>query len=277
MRGRLADGHLYAWTLGCWDFYAAEAENFFQKKICLPKQFFVQKQVFFPKRSLFSKLIFLFQLTVLFKKKRFLIVFFFNITCLKTHFFQIKDFSKNKVFPTKNFYLDEIVNFFKALHWTLVKKNCQNRERRKRSAYRKKPSSNWREKDQSMRASFVYCTIFKLYKNSFCRQKAGLKVLIKVTLKADRLEGERKKFYKKIDFLLYFFNNQKCFPLHVRKAFSANLDAYNLQLAVSIFYRAWARVDCASYLLGYELGQLKTFLFGCFWSLPYIWEKIYIT
>ena len=26
------------------------------------------------------------------------------------------------------------------------------------------------------------CTIFKLYTNSFCRQRAGLKVLIKVTL-----------------------------------------------------------------------------------------------
>ena len=38
-------------------------------------------------------------------------------------------------------------------------------------------------------------------------------------------------------------------------------------------FGAWARVACASYLLGHELEKLKTFLFDCFWSLPYIWEK----
>ena len=37
----------------------------------------------------------------------------------------------------------------------------------------------------SMRECHLF-TIFKLYTNSFCRQRAGLKVLIKATSKADR-------------------------------------------------------------------------------------------
>ena len=41
------------------------------------------------------------------------------------------------------------------------------------------------------------CTIFKLYMNSFCWQRAGLEVLTKVISKADRLEGERKKVLQK--------------------------------------------------------------------------------
>ena len=80
------------------------------------------------------------------------------------------------------------------------------------------------------------CAIFKLYTNFFCRQWAGLEVLIKVTSKADRLEKERKSFSKKIDFLLhFFFNNKKCFTLRVREVFLSNPDACNLQPAVSNF------------------------------------------
>ena len=37
---------------------------------------------------------------------------------------------------------------YETFHLTLVKKNRQNRESRKRSDYRKKPSSDWLEKDQ---------------------------------------------------------------------------------------------------------------------------------
>ena len=40
------------------------------------------------------------------------------------------------------------MNIMKAFHMTIVKKNRQNRDRRKRSGYGKKPSSDWREKDQ---------------------------------------------------------------------------------------------------------------------------------
>ena len=39
------------------------------------------------------------------------------------------------------------------------------------------------------------------------------------------------------------------------------------------FCGAQARVACASYLLGHELEQQKTFFLDCFWSLPYISEK----
>ena len=46
------------------------------------------------------------------------------------------------------------------------------------------------------RVSFVYSTTFKLNKNSFCQQRAGFEVLIKVTSKADRWKQSRKRFAK---------------------------------------------------------------------------------
>ena len=48
------------------------------------------------------------------------------------------------------------------------------------------------------------CTTFMLRTNSFCRQRVGLEVLIKVTSKADRWK-ESEKYFKNIDFLLFFF------------------------------------------------------------------------
>ena len=74
-----------------------------------------------------------------------------------------------------------------------VKKNRQNRERRKRNGYRKKPRSDWLKgllRDRHL------CTTFKLYMNSFCQQRAGLEVLIKVTSKADRWKQSGKSFTK---------------------------------------------------------------------------------
>ena len=50
------------------------------------------------------------------------------------------------------------------------------------------------------------CTTFRLRMTSFCRQRAGLEVLIKVTSKA-YMEGERRKFYKKLISYCTFFNN----------------------------------------------------------------------
>ena len=41
------------------------------------------------------------------------------------------------------------------------------------------------------------CTTFQLRMNSFCRQRVGLEVLIKVTSKADR---RAKKVSQKVDF-----------------------------------------------------------------------------
>ena len=82
------------------------------------------------------------------------------------------------------------------------------------------------------------------------------------------MEGEQKNFYKKLISYSIFFNNKKCFPLHICNIFLPIPDACNLK-----FCSARARVACASYLLGHELEQLKTFLFDCFWPLPYIYEK----
>ena len=56
-------------------------------------------------------------------------------------FFKKTIFSKKKVFRTKKFHFDQIVNIFEAFHMTFVKKNHQNRDRRKR---------------MNARASFVY-------------------------------------------------------------------------------------------------------------------------
>ena len=49
------------------------------------------------------------------------------------------------------------------------------------------------------------------------------------------MEGERKNFYKKLIFHCIFFNNEKCFPLHVCKVFLSNSEACDLQPAVSNF------------------------------------------
>ena len=67
---------------------------------------------------------------------------------MASFFLSNKSFSQKNVFQTKKFYFDYIGNTFNAFYLPLVKKNHQNRERRKRSGYRKKPSSNWLEKDQ---------------------------------------------------------------------------------------------------------------------------------
>ena len=88
-------------------------KNFFQ---------FLQK-VFFPSTSFFN--------------------FFFKIFFLNKSFF-----SKKKGFYTKKFYYDKNVNIFKTFSLTLVKKNRQNRECKKRSSYGKSSGSDWREKDQ---------------------------------------------------------------------------------------------------------------------------------
>ena len=63
------------------------------------------------------------------------------------------------------------------------------------------------------------CTTFKLYKNSFCQQRAGLEVLIKVTSKADRWKQSGKSFTKNWFLIALFFNNKKCFPLLTCKVF----------------------------------------------------------
>ena len=55
------------------------------------------------------------------------------------------------------------------------------------------------------------CTTFKLRMNSFCRQRAGLEVLIKVTSKLDRWKKMEKKFYKHLISCCIFFFIVKIF------------------------------------------------------------------
>ena len=76
---------------------------------------------------------------------------FFNFYLKTILLFLNKSFlQKTKTFiKQKSFILIKMLVSFKLFfHMTLVKKNCQNRDRRKRSGYRKMSSSDWREKDQ---------------------------------------------------------------------------------------------------------------------------------
>ena len=97
------------------------------------------------------------------------------------------------------------------------KKNRQNREYRKRIGYRKKQSNDWLEK--VLLRGHILCATFKLYKNFFCQLRAGLKVLIKVTSKADRWKQSRKSFTKVRFLIARFFNFKKCFALLAYKVF----------------------------------------------------------
>ena len=51
-----------------------------------------------------------------------------------------------------------------------------------------------------------------MYANSFCRQKAELQVLIKVTSKADRWKASGKSFTKKLMFYCMFSVIKNVFP-----------------------------------------------------------------
>ena len=138
-----APGLLGAWTFSAWIFSTRGRKNFlFQKKFknFFVKKFFSKKKLFFfKKKSFFFKKHFFLQKNVFLSKK----VFFLSNDSLfsNKNFFEKKTFSNKKVFFEKN------VNIFEAFHLMFVKKNRQNRERRKRSGNRKKPSSDWLEKD----------------------------------------------------------------------------------------------------------------------------------
>ena len=80
----------------------------------------------------------------------------------------------------------------KLFIWHLSKRIVRMESAGKGAAvYRKKPNRYWlKNKKKTMRECHK-CTIFKLYTNSFCRQKVGLKFLMKVASKASRWKGER--------------------------------------------------------------------------------------
>ena len=76
------------------------------------------------------------------------------------------------------------------------------------------------------------CTAFELYTNSFCRQRARFKVLIKVTLKADRRKKSEKSFTKKLFFIVFFSITKNVFHYMFAKFYLPHLGACNLQPAV---------------------------------------------
>ena len=109
-------------------------------------------------------------------------------------FFQEKTFLKQKSFAAI-----KMLIFSKLFIWHLP----IGWDQRKRSSYTKKPSSNWLEKDWWERERHL-CTTFKLRMNSFCRQRAGLEVLIKVTSKSDRWKKMEKSFTKNWFHIVFF-------------------------------------------------------------------------
>ena len=79
------------------------------------------------------------------------------------------------------------------------------------------------------------CRTFKLNKNSFCQQKAGFEVLIKVTSKADRWKQSWKSFTKNWFLIAFFSITKNVFHYLLAKFFLPNPDACDLQSAVSNF------------------------------------------
>ena len=157
-------------TFRHWDFYAPEVKTNLKKKNLLKKKvFFLNKilfqiTVFFSKKIQFKNFFFVFKNVCFFpikvfsekKKKKFFKQKSFFHGCkvaLTSHICYLTAVKKSFMIQvcyvtSKKFYLDWNINIFEAFHLTLVKRNLQNRERRKRSGYRIKPSSNWLKKDR---------------------------------------------------------------------------------------------------------------------------------
>ena len=73
------------------------------------------------------------------------------------------------------------------------------------------------------------------------------------------MERERKYFYKKLTSYCIFFNNKKCFPLHVCKVFLPNLDACLILTSSPAhglkFWGARAQVACV--ILAHTASRMK--------------------
>ena len=142
------------------------------------------KKIFFFLNRLVSNKSFFFK-----NKKQFFLEFFFK----NVFFFQIKRFSKKKKNKKKkrlkqNVYRDYI---FEAFHLTLWR--LSRRIVRIESAGK-----------ESMKERHL-CITYKLRMNTFCRQWAGLEVLMKVTSKAYRWKENEKSFTQN-SFLIAFFS-----------------------------------------------------------------------
>ena len=84
-----------------------------------------------------------------------------------------------------------IITFISSKLWsdTCQEESPEWRAKEKERLFiEKSPRRDWL-KTRPMRERH-YCTIFFLYTNSFCRQRAGLEVLMKVVSRADRWKGE---------------------------------------------------------------------------------------
>ena len=194
---------LCAW---CWctrtfsrqDLKTLEVNKFFSKFFFLifSKKNFFSKTNFSLKKSFFKN-IFLFQIRVFFSKKKNFTNFFFQKPFFKSFFP-----NKKKFFIWKSFTLIEILMFSKLFIWHLSRRIVRTESAGKGGAIGKSLAViGW--KGINERTSFVYN--LKLYKNSFCWQRARLEVLIKVTSKADRWK-ERGKSFTKNWFLIVFFS-----------------------------------------------------------------------
>ena len=99
----------------------------------------------------------------------------------------------------------------------LVKKNRQNTERRKRSGYTKKLSSDWLEKDQWENVICVHsisCTWIIFV------GRGRVKSFNKSDFKSRWMEGERKSFTKNCFFIVFFFSIIKNIFYYVFTKFS---------------------------------------------------------
>ena len=166
------------------DFYALDE----RKKIFL--NYFSNKFVFFKKIFSSFKRKFFFQTTG--KKKFFLIFFFKNIFFSNKSFFQ-----KKNGFQTSFILITVLIS--SKLFIRHLSRRIFRIESAGKGAIIQKSRAVIGGKRINERTSFVY--ILYYVHNSFCRQRAGLEVLIKVTYEADRWKESGKSFTK-IDFLM---------------------------------------------------------------------------
>ena len=203
-----------------------------------------------------------------FKKKIKRRIFFKKKFVSKAYFFDKTLFPKKAFCKQKSFIMIKMLISSKLLLWHLCTRIVRIEIAGKGAAIEKKLKL-WLEVIESMRARHL-CTILKLYTNSFCQQRVGLEILIKVTSKADRLEGERKKFYKN-----WFFT---AFLSIIKNVFHYMFAKFSNLIWMHAISSPWSQIlRCTGTSCLCELpawAQIRaTKNFSYFWSLPYIWEK----
>ena len=182
-------------------------KNFFQTKVFFPKKFFSTKKRFSSQKFFF---------------------FLSNDSLLSN-----KNFFEKKTFSNKQVLLWLKCWYFPSFSSDVCQEKSSEYTAQEREWLEEK-AEQWLAGKGLLRERHL-CTIFKLNKNSFCQQRAGLQVLIKVTSKADRWK-QRGKSFTKTWFLIAIFSITKIvFHYLLAKFFLPNTDACDLQPAVSNF------------------------------------------